>query len=363
MMQTASVVGIWGLTLIAVVVFAAPAVLSDSSDRSHARYGFVVFAVGLFLFHVGFGTVRLFASAEGPPTGLAVRIVQPLLDQDEKWDVTREDDVFSRYLRLSVIEQDGQAIDDVDILVWPESAFPFLLTDRPEHLGAIADLLPPGAVLITGAARAEPGEGDQPSRVFNSVFLIDDVGEIVGVYDKVRLVPFGEFLPFVDLLSAAGLRQLVALPGGFAAGSKRHALTLEDGPAFGPLICYEITFPGAVIGAGPRPGWLLNVTNDGWFGDTPGPHQHFLQARVRAVEEGLPVVRAANTGISGVVNAYGVVQKSLELSQRGIVDAILPPKLSTTLYARYGDTLFLVMLVLAAVVVGCIEFTIKFRRN
>ncbi|MCP4385502.1 MAG: apolipoprotein N-acyltransferase [Hyphomicrobiales bacterium] len=363
MMQTASIIGIWGLTLVAVVVFAAPAVLGGSADHSRARYGFVAFSVGLFLVHVGFGMVRLSGAEEGPPTDLTLRIVQPMLDQDEKWDVAQEDAVFGRYLRLSVVELDGQTIDDVDVLVWPESAFPFLLTERPERLAAIAELLPSGAVLITGAARAEPGHGDQPPRVFNSVFLIADDGEIVGVYDKVRLVPFGEFLPLLDLLSGFGLRQLVALPGGFAPGSKRHALTLENGPAFGPLICYEITFPGAVIGAGPRPGWLLNLTNDGWFGDTPGPHQHFLQARVRAVEEGLPMVRAANTGISGVVNTYGEVQKSLELGRRGIVDGSLPPRISITLYARYGDTLFLVMLILAAVVVICVEFTIKFRRN
>lgn len=362
MMQTASLVGVWGLTPLAVIIFAAPAALAGPRRERLGRFGLIGFAVGLFLFHIGFGVQRLAGSEDHAVGEVSIRIVQPALDQEEKWDSDREEEVFGRYLTLSASSEGGRTIDDVDILIWPESAFPFLLTDRPEYLAAIGDLLPSGSVLVTGAARAEPRHGDRPPGVFNSVYLITDDGEIVGTYDKVRLVPFGEYLPFGDLLVSLGLRQLVALPGGFAPGAVRHSLALEHAPSFAPLICYEIIFPGSVTGDGPRPGWLLNLTNDGWFGNTPGPHQHFLQARVRAVEEGLPMVRAANTGISAIVDPLGRVQKSLGLERQGIVDGVLPPSLLITLYARWGEALFLITLLMCGAV-SLFKFTLKFRGN
>jgi apolipoprotein N-acyltransferase len=223
--------------------------------------------------------------------------------------------------------------------VWPESAFPFLLTDRPDVLSAIADLLPPGTVLVTGAVRAdEPAGGSLDA--FNSVLVIDDLGTITAAYDKVHLVPFGEYLPLRPLFDLLGIRQLVAIPEGFVAGAARLTLTLPGAAPFAPLICYEIIFPGAILATGPRPGWILNLTNDTWFGDTPGPHQHFLQGRVRAVEEGLPLVRAANSGISGIVDAYGRTIDSLGLGAAGIIDGNIPEAVTLTLYTRVGDSLF-----------------------
>ena len=207
--------------------------------------------------------------------------------------------------------------------------------------------MPEVTTLITGAARAERTPGERP-RVFNSVYVIDAGGEISAAYDKVHLVPFGEYLPFGGFVEGLGLRQLVAIPNGFVAGQRLRTLTLPNAPPVGPLICYEIIFPGAVVENGNRPEWLLNVTNDGWFGNTPGPYQHFLQAQVRAVEEGLPLVRAANTGISAIFDGRGRIVASLELGRIGIVDGQLPGNLSPTPYGMGGDLIFLGILLAAA---------------
>jgi len=367
MMQSASLVGLWGLTLAAFIIFAAPAALAGTPRGTHGgRNRFLAFAAALFLAHLGFGELRLLAASDPASGDITIRIVQPALDQADKWNTSEEDAIVSRYLNLSdgATSADRNGVGSADILVWPESAFPFLLTDRPDVLGAIAALLPKGTTLITGAARAEPGHGGgRLPRVFNSVYVIADNGEIVGAYDKVHLVPFGEYLPFRELFDALGVRQLIDLPGGFSPGSRRLMLTLDGAPSFIPLICYEIIFPGEVLPPGPRPGWLLNLTNDGWYGNTPGPYQHFLQARLRAVEQGLPLVRAANSGISGIVDGYGRVLKSLGLGLAGIVDGNLPAILPPTVYARFGDGIFLVLLIAAVAVAGVGQFSFRLRRN
>jgi apolipoprotein N-acyltransferase len=180
--------------------------------------------------------------------------------------------------------------------------------------------------------------------------LIDHDGSILGVYDKMHLVPFGEYLPFQSVLEGFGLMQLTKVQGGFLSGERRRAMSVPRAPAFVPLICYEIVFPGAAVPRDERPGWLLNLTNDGWFGISPGPYQHFQQARVRAIEEGLPLVRAANTGISAVVDPLGRVIKSLPLGSEGVLDSALPREIPATLYRRLGDvpTGLVVSVILAA---------------
>jgi apolipoprotein N-acyltransferase len=341
MMQSAAVVGLWGLTLAAFIIFAAPAALWPAVPP--ARRGasaFAAFAVALFVAHLGFGAIRL-AGAEDPTGGPRVRIVQPALDQSEKWQVENDDEIVARYLELSRTASGADPdLDDPTVLVWPESAFPFLIADRPDVLSAIADLLPEGTTLVTGAVRADEPAGDS-IEAFNSVLVIDDRGTITAAYDKVHLVPFGEYLPLRPLFDFFGIRQLVAIPEGFSVGAARLTLTLPGAPPFAPLICYEIIFPGAVLATGLRPGWLLNLTNDTWFGDTPGPYQHFLQGRVRAVEEGLPLVRAANSGISGIVDSYGRVVSSLGLGAAGIINGNIPEAVALTFYARARDSLFL----------------------
>jgi apolipoprotein N-acyltransferase len=237
-------------------------------------------------------------------------------------------------------------------LIWPESAFPFLLAREPDALAQIAELLPPGTVLITGAVRApELKPGEKLTRALNSVYVIDHDGSILSVYDKVHLVPFGEYLPFQEALEKLGLMQLTKVPGGFIPGDRRRAMEVPRAPRFLPLICYEIIFPGDAVPRDERPGWLLNLTNDGWFGISTGPYQHLQQARVRAIEQGLPLVRAANTGVSAVIDPFGRVIKSLPLGTEGILDASLPRPTNPPLYVSTGDGLVGLILGLAAIVV------------
>ena len=167
--------------------------------------------------------------------------------------------------------------------------------------------------------------------------MIDHDGSILSVYDKIHLVPFGEYLPFQDFLEKLGLMQLTKLPGGFIAGERRRAMEVPRAPRMLPFICYEIIFPGEAMPGGERPGWLLNLTNDGWFGISSGPYQHLQQARVRTIEQGLPLVRAANTGISAVIDPLGRIVKSLPLGTEGVMDASLPRRIDAPLYARTGD--------------------------
>ncbi len=349
MMQSAAALGLWGLTLVAFFVFAAPAVLGDGPRGGRFAAVTLAGAALLLVAHLGYGLVRLSGGADPAVAGVHLRIVQPSIPQDERWQLQRADEIMKRYLDLSREAEAAPDAAPITHLIWPESAFPFLLTRHPAALAAIADLLPPGETLITGAARAEPADADDiSSHVFNSIFVIDDTGVIRAAYDKVHLVPFGEYLPFRRFFEALGIRQLIALPGGFSAGDRLRTLPVAGAPPFGPLICYEIIFPGAVVAPGERPGWLLNATNDAWYGDTPGPYQHFLQARVRAVEEGLPLVRAANSGISAIVDAHGRVLASLGFGRIGVVDGALPAALPPTPYARFGDLIFLAMLLVSA---------------
>ena len=237
-------------------------------------------------------------------------------------------------------------------LIWPESAFPFFLAREPDALEQIAQLLRHGTVLITGAVRlAEPVNPIDPG-VFNSIYVLNHDGSILGVYDKVHLVPFGEYLPLQRILESLGLRQLTKIRGGFLAGDRRRLITVPGAPPALPLICYEIIFPGDAVPQGQRPGWIVNVTNDGWFGISSGPYQHLQQARVRAIEEGLPLVRAANTGISAVVDPLGRIVNSLPLGQEGVIDSPLPRAIPAPIYARAGDGPAIVMLAIALIIVA-----------
>jgi len=271
------------------------------------------------------------------------------------------------------ISPQSSGVRDVTHLIWPESAFPFFLTREADALTQIAGLLQPATILITGAVRP-PENAAAPTRAYNSIYVIDHDGSILSVYDKVHLVPFGEYLPLQDLLERLGLTQLTKIRGGFISGDRRRNQHLPGAPDFLPLVCYEIIFPGDsvprserpgwiydhigryvgwpfVSGTGERPGWLLNLTNDGWFGPSAGPYQHFQEARVRAIEEGLPLVRAANTGISAVVDPVGRVIKSLPLGTEGVLDSALPQPLAPSLYAQVGDGAFAIMLGAALVLV------------
>jgi apolipoprotein N-acyltransferase len=229
-------------------------------------------------------------------------------------------------------------------IIWPESAAAFPLARVPVALEQIGHLTAGGAVLLTGAVRL-----DDQGRGFNSLYFFGPHGAPLGVYDKSHLVPFGEYVPFAPLLRRLGITKLTEGELGFTPGDGLHRYAVPGAPAVTPLICYEAIFPGAVIAKEGRPGWLVNITDDSWFGPWAGPAQHLLTARMRAIEEGLPMARAANTGISAVIDARGRIVGKLGLNQLGIVDAPLPEALNPTPYARFGDGIFLVFLIMAGV--------------
>jgi len=317
LMQSSSVVGLYGMNALAVFVFAMPALFAS---KRHLRVG-TVLALALVAAHIGFGLLRPPPVADGRK--IALRIVQPSIDQSEKWDAAVRDRIFKTYLDMTTAPPaDGKKRPD--LIVWPETSVPFLFTDRPDALAALGAALEDGQLLLAGAVRSEGGAGGNgETRYYNSIVAIDSRGEIVGAFDKVHLVPFGEYLPFEDILTRLGMKKIVSTPVSFSQGLGRSLLDLPGGLRALPLICYEAIFPGEVAPAAPGADVILNVTNDAWFGDTPGPYQHFRQARLRAVEQGLPLLRAANNGISAVVAADGGIVDGFALNGIGNLDAEL----------------------------------------
>lgn len=344
--QLAAYGGVYGLTFLVVFVGAAPAILAGEEDEMSRGHSGRIFLLATIMVATGaawsVGAARLGGSQTEFDDTVKVRIVQPNIAQNRKWDPKYRTQIFTSLLELSDMATTPEVtgVKDVTHVIWPESAIPFLLEANPQAKAKIAELLPPNVTLITGALRralpGKPGEPDD-TRARNSVLVLNHEGKTVASYDKAHLVPFGEYLPFAEYLEPMGLRQMVTLPGSFVAGFGPRTIVLETAPPVSLLVCYEIIFPRAVIDRDKRPGWILNVTNDAWFGESIGPRQHFAQSRMRAIEEGIPVVRVANTGISAVIDAHGRSLKALPLGQRGVLDSALPRPIPATFYATFGD--------------------------
>jgi apolipoprotein N-acyltransferase len=354
MMQLVALFGVYALSLLAVLLFASPAAIAAPEGSNLGGGKGAVALAALLLLLLGAGTVwgeRRLAHAEQASTGLRLRIVQADIDQADKWRPENSAEIFTDYLDLTKSRGNGTGLDGIDIVIWPETAVPFLLADSPDALEAIGAVLPEGTSLIVGSARLVEDRDVQgaltSTRIYNSLLVIDDQGRVVSTYDKIHLVPFGEYLPFQDFLESLGLMQLTGVRGGFSAGTGPRLLPIPGAPPASPLICYEIIFPDDVTETSARPGWLLNVTNDAWFGSSAGPYQHFHQAQVRAVEQGLPVARAANTGISALIDPYGRILAEISLGERGVIDADLPKVDPPTLFVQFGIIIEISMMALA----------------
>jgi apolipoprotein N-acyltransferase len=345
--QAASVLGIWGLTFIAIVAFASPATMID--DRSQTRRPWLPLALAVLTLAVfaGLGAARLARTPTRLVDGVHLRIMQPNLQQDVRFNYAAKHEVMDRYVALSA----RQGLDHVTHLIWPESPFPFFLTREADALAQIARLLPEQTLLLTGAIRLADPNNPTESGVYNSIYVIDHAGSIRAVYDKVHLVPFGEYLPFEDVLERIGLQTLTEQRGGFLAGDRHRLIAIRGAPSALPLICYEIIFPGELASVDERPGWIVNVTNDGWFGTSSGPYQHLQQSRVTAIEEGVPVVRAANTGISAVIDPVGRMVASSPLGSEDVLDTPLPRPIAAPVYARLGDAPAAVLISIALLAV------------
>lgn len=335
MLQAASVVGVLGLGTITVLAVAMPAVLGRTGTPPPMATGLVLVVTLLLpgLIWSG-GLYRLQVSPTTYEPDIRLRIVQANIAQRDKWDPALRLQHLETYLALSATP----AATTPTTMIWPETAVPFFLANDALVRGEAARAVPAGGALITGSVRAA-FHNDQ-RQLFNALLVIDDAARVQHVYDKSHLVPFGEYVPLRGVLP---VDKIVPGQGDFTPGPGPRLIDVEGLPAFSPLICYEAIFPGRVTPDDARPGWLLNLTNDAWFGQFAGPWQHFAIASSRAVEEGLPMVRAANTGISAVVDPYGRVQAWLGIGVQGVLDSDLPRPIAPTPYARWGDAIALAL--------------------
>jgi apolipoprotein N-acyltransferase len=353
-MQMAAYIGVYGLTLAALLIFAALAGVIAAPQARHARqWAPVLLAILALAGSYAAGSDRLRQEA-GEVEGIRLRIVQPNIPQQERWKPENQNWIFERIFSLSRQGDGGDDIGAFTHVLWPESSLPVLFglnrgIWRDEVRAALAALIPAHTTLILGAERREgilSVDGRYiTDRAYNSLFVLSEGARISKIYDKTHLVPFGEYLPFREALAMLGMRAFSHRLDGFDSGEEQAApVYTPHAPGFLPLICYEIIFPGRISDLRARPGWVVNLTNDAWFGDSTGPHQHLHQARIRAVEEGLPVIRAANTGISAVIDPFGRVLAALPLGKTGVIDHGLPRALPVTVYEKTRLSLFLFLM-------------------
>lgn len=326
--QSASIFGMYGVTLLAVTAATLAAGITGGSARR--RWLSLGLAVAIPAVAWAGGAVRI-AGAPIPEDnlvpGVGLRLVQANIPQREKWDRSLIRRNFDLHMSMSMFDRPKW----ITHVVWPETAATIDLTNDTEVRKAVASIVPGGGLLLTGTPRRERA----PNRVWNSMVAVDGSGNITAAFDKFHLVPFGEYVPLRGILPFDKIT-----PGAldFSAGSGPQTLDLDGLPPVSPLICYEAIFPGETVDAANRPGWLLNLTNDAWYGDTAGPHQHLAITRARAIEEGVPLVRSANTGISAVFDPYGRETARIGLSEQGVLDTGVPRAITIPpVYARFGD--------------------------
>ena len=292
-------------------------------------------AATLALIAALYAAAPLLGQAPGAgPDAPTVRLVQPNVPQAQKWDPAYMDFHFDRQMGYTA------AGARPDLIVWPETALPELLNRAGPVLEDVARAAR-GAPIVLGVQRAEG------ARYFNSLLVMDGQGRQAALYDKHHLVPFGEYIPFGDLAARFGIRGLAQQDGqGYSPGPGPQIMDMEGIGRAVPLICYEGVFPRDVANAPGRADFLLLITNDAWFGEVSGPYQHLAQARLRSAEQGLPMIRAANTGISAMIDAAGHITAQIPLGEAGYIDAALPPPRAPTFYARTGDWLAITLLLL-----------------
>lgn len=348
--QLASVIGIYGLTLLTLLVAVAPASIADGRLDAGSRFAPIVAAALLFGMGWGWGEQRVAHRAVDPPGAQPiVRVADAGMSQAEKWTYRPDQEwrVLQRYLEVS----GDPNTSDAQVLVWPEGAIPvvnFFMLENPEFMSALGRGLGDRALIVGLTRRAQ-----LPDRIgyYNSAAVIDGVSgapRLSQIYDKHRLVPFGEFIPLWSLVSNLNIAPLQRIGAGFDAGAMPTRLVVPEAPPAVVLICYEAIFPGMVPHGDERPGWIVMVTNDAWFGGGAGPAQHYVMARYRAIEEGLPVARAASGGVSAIIDSYGRAVRETQGGRAAGVEAQLPPALAETIWARQGALNLVILLVFVA---------------
>lgn len=313
--QMASVVGVYGLSFFVVLLGVAPLLWQT-------RYRYLAWVAPLLMIAAAYsyGAWRIPATIEMTETRL--RIVQPSVPQSLKWTAEGKEDSLRTHAGLMRAPYNASR---PDLIIWSETAFPFTLRANSPWPARLGSILAANQILLTGAVLAE-GE-EENTKLWNGFVGIDGQGVVQARYEKHQLVPFGEFMPFRGVLP---LDKITPGTIDFSRGAGVRTLHVAGVPPFSPLICYEVIFPWLAADAHDRPEWLLNVTNDGWYGNSAGPYQHFAMARMRAIEQGLPLVRAANNGISAVIDPYGRVVAALPLNAQDVLDSALPKQILPT---------------------------------
>jgi apolipoprotein N-acyltransferase len=340
-LQLTSLIGAYGLSLLTVMFVTLPILLMHQFRKT-------TFAIaGAFLLVFFWGHCRLKDADNKYVPNITLRLVQPCIEQKLKMDPLKRAENFLTHLQLSRLP----AKQPITHIIWPEAAVSSFLEQSPERRQILAALIPAEGAVILGAPRFER-QVDGTPLLWNGLLAVNAQGEVEAAYSKSHLVPFGEYVP-LRWLFPSFVKKVTAGSIDFSAGKGLQTLQIDHLPPFSSLVCYEGIFPGQVVAKeGRRPEWLLNLTNDAWFGTTSGPYQHLAITRLRAIEEGLPLVRVANNGISAVIDPYGRVLRSLPLNRQGVLDIQLPVALAEpTLYARFGNFIFFIMLGVIALAV------------
>ncbi len=348
MIQSTAVIGTYGLGMVTVIAAAMPAEMVRVRHRRAGAWPAVI-AIAVLALLWAAGAARLAVQPAILPLvdGVRLRLVQPNIPQNLKW--RRE--LVEHHVEEQVAMGAAAAGPVPSHIIWSEVSAPLFLLEDAQKLRRIGAATPARGLTIVGTLRRTGGERVE---LANSLVAVDSAGRVAGVYDKSHLVPFGEYMPLRDIIP---LPAVAAGMADFAAGAGITTMHLPGLPPLGPLICYEVIFPGRVARTDDRPAWLLNLTNDGWYGFSTGPYQHFVAARLRAVEEGLPLVRVANTGISGIIDPFGRVTARLGLGEKGVVDGPLPAPLPATPFARMGPALPLALALVLALVGSIVSRT------
>ncbi|NBX04479.1 MAG: apolipoprotein N-acyltransferase, partial [Alphaproteobacteria bacterium] len=342
-LQTASLIGGYGMTFWAVLLGVSPAVFFDVAITHKRVKNWCISLAAIFIALHMWGQERLINADkilenDRYVEGVKLRLVQANIQQPHKWDPRRQMEGLQKHIALT----QSPGLESITHVIWPETAVPYVMKPDSGLTRMLGAAIPQNAHLITGTLR---DEGDREHwKIWNSLQVINHAGEIVGGYDKSKLVPFGEFLPLRSLIPKGW--QTPVGDNDFSRGQGMQTLNWPNLPSVSPLICYEVIFPERTVSEDVRPDWLLSVTNDAWFGDSTGPYQHFHMARMRAVEQGLPLVRVANTGITAEIDPYGRILATIPLGQQGVLDVKLPKPLPARTVFNEHKNIFMLLLVI-----------------
>lgn len=356
--QSAAWFGVWGLSFLALLMFSSPATLAGPGHETHKRLPVLISLLALAALYAG-GTQRLMSARDGYQPDLVFRLVTVDVDQQVKWGPGGDELMRQRYLNLTASE----GVGEVTHVIWPEGALPLFLIEDGPAIASLTEILNNGQVLLAGTPRRERHE-DSETRYYNSLVAIsfdEDRPRVRGLYDKVYLVPFGEFVPLGELVASWNIPSLQELVAGYSPGSEIVVMENTGAPEFTPLICYEVVFSGLVPRGENRPDWILNVSNDAWFGPTAGPRQHLNITRYQAIETGLPIIRAASRGFSGTIDPYGRMPVIVGRRHEGATDVRLPLPSAQTLYMQTSGLFFWALYILSILLISAIVIQRQLR--